>query len=610
VALGNSFSEGISLRGSNHTIDSNVISGHVGSGITISSGANHRIIRNLIGTQADGISALGNGRDGIQTIGTIDSSNTSIGGETVDEGNIIAFNDRHGIDIGSFGSGFSILSNSIFGNSLLGIDLSGGTQLPSGVTENDIGDDDTGANDLQNFPVISTAVSDGNNLEIGGTLNSTPNTVFRLQFFANTSLDPSGNGEGEQFIGSTFVTTDVNGDANFEEVFPTAIPTGLFVTATATSPDNNTSEFSGGKLISVTPVNNPPIADDDSTTTEEETSVTINILDGDSDPDGSIDPTTVAIADNPTNGTVIVNPDGTVDYTPDTDFSGSDSFTYTVQDNEGTSSNEARVMVTIEEAPTTTNPVIPNLVTDPLNPVSGTEGNDGLLGTSSNDLLEGLAGNDALSGEAGDDFLDGGEGIDTAVYQFDPDGVTADLEKGDNNGPATGSATDGYGNTDGLLKIENLIGSDFDDELFGDGQVNNLSGRDGNDVIFGLGGNDFIVGGAGADELEGGSGSDNFSYIMPSDGGDTINDFETGIDKIFIVGGVFQSFTSGISGGPVSSDQFFSGATASLGEHRFGYDSTTGDVLFDSDGVGGADATVLANIGANTPFTNTDITVI
>jgi Ca2+-binding RTX toxin-like protein len=237
----------------------------------------------------------------------------------------------------------------------------------------------------------------------------------------------------------------------------------------------------------------------------------------------------------------------------------------------------------------------------------GTGSDDGITGTEGDDLLEGLEGNDVLSGEAGSDFLDGGEGIDTAVYQFDPEGVSVDLEAGDDNGPATGSATDGYGDTDGLLSIENVIGSDFDDEILGNTSANNLTGRDGNDILNGREGNDFLLGGQGNDDLTGGSGFDNFLYVSPDEGGDTIQDFESGSDKLLIVGAVFPG---GLSGGILSANEFFSGSSATDAAHHFGYDANVGEVWFDQDGVGGANAQVLATLTGTPDFTNTNIIVL
>ena len=111
-----------------------------------------------------------------------------------------------GVAFGAFGvTGLAIEGNSIFSNGGLGIDLN-----RDGVTPNDIlpGDPDTGPNNLQNFPVLTSVSSSGGTTTINGTLNSTPNTTFRIEFFANDMLDPSGNGEGQIFLGSTSVMTD------------------------------------------------------------------------------------------------------------------------------------------------------------------------------------------------------------------------------------------------------------------------------------------------------------------------------------------------------------------------------------------------------------------
>ena len=76
---------------------------------------------------------------------------------------------------------------------------------------------------------------------VTGTLNSTASTTFRVELFSNTACDSSGNGEGALFLGAVSVTTDGSGNGSFP-LFPT--PGGGFITATATDPANNTSEFS------------------------------------------------------------------------------------------------------------------------------------------------------------------------------------------------------------------------------------------------------------------------------------------------------------------------------------------------------------------------------
>ena len=86
---------------------------------------------------------------------------------------------------------------------------------------------------------------DGGQTTIMGDLNSTASTTFRLEFFVSAAADASGNGEGRTFLGAQDVTTDASGDAAFNVVLPVLPPAGqTFISATATDPANNTSEFS------------------------------------------------------------------------------------------------------------------------------------------------------------------------------------------------------------------------------------------------------------------------------------------------------------------------------------------------------------------------------
>lgn len=113
---------------------------------------------------------------------------------------------------------------------------------------------------------------------------------------------------------------------------------------TGTEKDNNT----GNNESSVTLTLNPdPVATDDAATTEEPTPVTINILDNDKALAGTLAPATVVIKTQPTTGTVKVNADGTVTYTPTDGFEGTVTFTYTVKDSNGNETNVATVTVTV-----------------------------------------------------------------------------------------------------------------------------------------------------------------------------------------------------------------------------------------------------------------------
>ncbi len=121
-----------------------------------------------------------------------------------------------------------------------GIDLNGDE-----VTPNDPGDSDSGPNNLQNFPIVESATVSGGMVQITGVLNSVASTTFSLDFFSNEHVSPLGYGEGKNFLGSASVTTNASGTATFDVSFPFGAG-APHVTATATDPNGNTSEFSAG----------------------------------------------------------------------------------------------------------------------------------------------------------------------------------------------------------------------------------------------------------------------------------------------------------------------------------------------------------------------------
>jgi hypothetical protein len=196
----------------------NVISGNDGVGVNIlsSSSEGNRIEGNFIGTTADGSGDLGNGSTGVFMTAT----NTKVGGvddtgtpRTESPANTIAHNGGDGVSVAVSGSaGNTFLSNSIFSNGGLGIDLD-----IDGVTANDTDDPDVGANNLQNFPVLSSAVRSSNTglTTVFGTLNSTPSLDFVVQCFLTDGAPASDHGEGPVLLDTEVVTTDANGDADF-----------------------------------------------------------------------------------------------------------------------------------------------------------------------------------------------------------------------------------------------------------------------------------------------------------------------------------------------------------------------------------------------------------
>ena len=255
--------EGILLltQNSDVTIKDNLISGIIGLGngphhagqlfgrgiLASGSGDGLTITGNVLGLDINGAPTLGavTGLDlGVPVTHQFSMTNVVVGGLLPGEGNVIAGNVGTGILVGPNTNGVRISGNSIYDNGNLGIDL----LTPAyayGVTPNDALDADFGANGLQNFPVVDTVLRVGADLRVTGTLNSMANQSFTVEFFASSACDPSGNGEGEVFLGSTMVVTDAAGDASFDVVVSGPVTAGWFVSATATRENSGeTSEFS------------------------------------------------------------------------------------------------------------------------------------------------------------------------------------------------------------------------------------------------------------------------------------------------------------------------------------------------------------------------------
>ena len=217
----------------------NIISGN-STGLTFFGGLENRVEGNYIGTTKSGIDDLGNRSRGIEILS--ETRDVSIGGIGAAR-NTIGFNGQDGVGIpGAVSTGSSILSNSIFSNGGLGIDLG-----LSGRTRNDPDDVDTGANNLQNFPVLSSATTSSRSTTIKGTLNSTPDTTFILRFYSNPSGIPD---EGKKAIGLKSVHTDeTSGDVSFTFRPGKKVAVGQRITATAAESDSNTSEFSNPRRV-------------------------------------------------------------------------------------------------------------------------------------------------------------------------------------------------------------------------------------------------------------------------------------------------------------------------------------------------------------------------
>jgi hypothetical protein len=221
----------------------NLLSGNLNWGVGLSGSAHDNSIQgNLIGTQRDGTSALHN-HFGIYVLTGTDNRIGGSGGAA----NTIAFNTTQGVLVQAStelrpdgGTGNRILGNSIFANGSQGIELDG-----DGPTPNDLLDPDSGANELQNYPVITSAERT-TDTRVTWSLNSEPESVYTIQFFINPDTD---RGEGRRFIGEQIVRTDASGYASAVFVHGERLLFSQWVTATATDREGNTSEFSAPREV-------------------------------------------------------------------------------------------------------------------------------------------------------------------------------------------------------------------------------------------------------------------------------------------------------------------------------------------------------------------------
>ena len=288
--------------------------------------------------------------------------------------------------------------------------------------------------------------------------------------------------------------------------------------------------------VSVTPVNDDPIANDDTATTDFGTTVTVDLIGNDTDIDG--DTLTVTSATS-ADGTVTINADGSIDFTPNDGFEGVAEVTYTVSDGNG-GFDTATAYITVNEAPLdgivegtagddlidfayTGDPegdmidagdaLLPGevgdddivLAGDGDDTVRAGEGNDEVFGEAGDDSLLGQAGDDLLDGGAGNDVLDGGAGADT-------------LLGGEGNDTLRGG--EGGDSLDGGAGEDSLVGGTEDDVLLGGADDDTLQGAAGNDTLDGGTGDDTLNGGSGDDSLLGGDGRDS---LNGSDGNDTLD---------------------------------------------------------------------------------------
>lgn len=293
-----------------------------------------------------------------------------------------------------------------------------------------------------------------------------------------------------------------------------------------------------------------------------------------------------------------------------------------------------------------------------------------LKGTERSDQYIGIAFNDTFEGSAGADILNGSTGTDYVSFAHATKGVVASLSRG-SGGDAAGDVYTGiegligssfndifYGNGAAFLKggfgndTYYIRSGDVIDEaanggrdtvivsashaLAADAQIEvlklsglsakssaNLTGSDianeiyghaGNNALKGQGGNDKIFGGSGNDKLYGGSGYDTFVFnTKPNTKSnvDRIYDFNPKYDSLQLENSIFTKLGKGSSAGVrIKSDMFVKGSHAQDWEDRIIYNSKSGALYYDRDGIGFAAQVKIATLSKGLKLTYKDFFVI
>jgi Ca2+-binding RTX toxin-like protein len=247
--------------------------------------------------------------------------------------------------------------------------------------------------------------------------------------------------------------------------------------------------------------------------------------------------------------------------------------------------------------------------------IDGTANADSLNGAGGNDALNGGDGADTLLGGGGNDTLGGGRGVDSLAGGTGNDRYT--VTPGDIVREGAGAGIDTVSSATSwvlALNVENLVlsggaasagtGNNAANTLTGNSAANSLRGRDGADSLSGRDGADTLNGGAGNDTLNGGLGADAFVFdaalgSVPNI--DRISDFAADLDRIVLDDDVFTALDAATAT-TLGAGQFASGAGLSAAQDaddRILYDTASGALYYDADGVGGVAAIQFATLGAS-----------
>ncbi|PSF36679.1 hypothetical protein C7H19_13470 [Aphanothece hegewaldii CCALA 016] len=256
-----------------------------------------------------------------------------------------------------------------------------------------------------------------------------------------------------------------------------------------------------------------------------------------------------------------------------------------------------------------------------------------------NNTINTGSGNDTINSGLGNDTVDGDNGNDLLIIDYSSNTYTGNSPQA---GISTNINTNGAGGFNGYYSAyyntsnydqvnfsnierfsitgtqakddittgegnDTISGSGGNDKITAAGGSDVLNGGLGNDTLLGGTGNDVLTGGDGIDNLTGGGGLDQFIFNAPSEGIDIITDFKVVDDTIVLSA---SGFAGGLAIGTLAANQFIIGSAATTADHRVIYNSTTGGLFFDVDGVGATAATQFALLDPALLPTNADFLVI
>ena len=385
----------------------------------------------------------------------------------------------------------------------------------------------TAADGFEGVAEFSYTVSDGEGGEDQGsvsvTVSAEPNTApvaadddAETNEDSSVSIDVLGNDEDAD--GDDLTITDI-GDPEHGTAEDDG-EGGILYTPDANynGPDSFTYEISDGKggtstatvNVTVTSVNDLPVAEDGAVETNEDTAVVGNALA--TDVDGSLD---FGIRTGPSNGDVSITDFGEYTYTPDDDFNGEDSFIFFVDDGQG-GQDEAKITVTVN--PVNDNPV----ANDDAATTDAGQAVDILVLSNDTDVDQDTLSVDSISSGPANGMVD--INADGSVTYTPDDGF-------DGQDSFTYDVSDGQGGLDTATVTVQVDAVDpGPNVIMGDDGLNNLIGTDGDDLIISKGGRlDKMTGGEGADDFLFGSELANGAFER-----DIITDFEAGIDSILL----------------------------------------------------------------------------